>query len=318
MFKFLSVLTVVFLILYIPIVVYYFSLLQQRDQIRQSVLAYNIAPLPTLSPSPIPKKISMLPEIVESNFGKFGEDYAVVVKNLKTDEEYKFNENKKYNSASLYKLWVMGVAFQKMKDGTFKEDMTLSGNQNKLDETLSTASPASALDSPGEPEITQEPKPISMNLKDAIDKMIIYSDNYAALLIAAKEGTFSVTNFLKNYGFKNSNFKSPPQTTASDIANYFEKLYKGEIVDQEYSNMMLEILKKQSINDRIPANLPKDVVVAHKTGELFGAKHDAGIVFTQKGNYIIVVMSDTKDPKIAIKKTADFSEEIYNYFESTN
>jgi beta-lactamase class A len=157
-----------------------------------------------------------------------------------------------------------------------------------------------------------------MKLIDAIEKMIVVSDNYAALLVANKSGTFSVTSFLKSYGFNGSNFKQPPQTTASDIANYFEKLYKGEIVDQEYSSQMMEILKKQTLNDRIPANLPEDTVVAHKTGELFGAKHDGGIVFTENGDYIIVVMSDTKDVKEAILNTANFSEEIYDYFQNTN
>ncbi len=315
MFKFLAVLTLIFSILYIPIVVYYASLLQERDQIRQKVLAYSVTSIPI--PTESPKKESLLPEIVDKNFGEFGDDYAVVIKNLKTGEEYKFNENKKYNSASLYKLWVMAIAFQKIKDGAFKEEMILSGNQNKFDETLSSSSSA-IVEVPGEPQISEEPKIVSMKLIDAINKMIVVSDNYSALLIAAKEGAFSVTNFLKNYSFKNSNFKSPPQTTASDIALYFEKLYNGEIVDEENSTKMLEILKKQSINDRIPANLPKNVVVAHKTGELFGAKHDAGIVFNKNGDYIIVVMSDTKDPKIAIEKTAKFSEEIFNYFESAN
>lgn len=319
MFKFLSFLTLVFLVLFIPIAIYYYSLLQERNEIRKEVLALSAVYSPPEALRKENIKIeSELPEIVNRNFGDEDEDYSVVIKNLKTGEEYKFNENQKYNSASLYKLWIMAVAFQKIKDGSFKEEMVLSGDQHKFDETLSTSSPSATTDTPSEPVISEEPKIISMKLMDAINKMIIQSDNYSALLIAAKEGTFSVTNFLKNNGFKNSNFRSPPQTTASDIALFYEKLYKGEIVDQENSKKMMEILKKQAINDRIPANLPKNVVVAHKTGELFGAKHDAGIVFGSNGDYIIVVMSDTKSPKTAIEKTARFSEEIYNYFKSAN
>lgn len=315
MIKFLSFLTIIFLVLFIPIAIYYYSLLQERDQIRREILALSAVSIPSESSKEKSfKKESLLSEIVKRNFD---DDYSVVIKNLKTGEEYKFNENEKYNSASLYKLWVMAVAFQKIKDGDFNEDMVLSGNQNKFDETLSS-SPSATTDAPSEPKITEEPKIISMKLMDAINKMIIQSDNYSALLIAAKEGTFSVTNFLKSNGFTNSNFRSPPQTTANDIALYYEKLYKGEIIDKENSMKMMEILKKQAINDRIPANLPKNVIVAHKTGELFGAKHDAGIVFSDKGDYIIVVMSDTKSPKLAVEKTAKFSEEIYNYFDSLN
>lgn len=43
---------------------------------------------------------------------------------------------------------------------------------------------------------------------------------------------------------------------------------------------------KQKINDRIPKFLPKEVVVAHKTGDMDYFEHDVGIVYTPKGDYI--------------------------------
>ncbi len=312
MFKFLASITVILSIIYIPIIVYYVSLLQEREQIRAHVLAISIEVEPTPTP-----KISMLPEIVNRSFMEYGDDYAVIIKNLKTGEEYKFNENKKFNSASLYKLWIMAVAYQKIKESDLKEDQVLTGKLQAFDSALSAISPTPSPEGSTDPQISEEPKLISMSVKDAIDKMIIVSDNYAALLIASKVGTFSVTNFLKAYGFLNSNFRQPPQTNAEDIAMYYEKLYKGEIVDKEYSEKMMNILKRQTINDRIPANLPENTVIAHKTGELFGAKHDAGIVFSDKGDYIIVVLSDTKNPKVAVEKTANFSKEVYDYFEES-
>ena len=146
--------------------------------------------------------------------------------------------------------------------------------------------------------------------------MIIASDNYAALLVASRSGSFAVTNFLKEYQFDNSNFRQPPKTTAKDIGSFFEKLYKGEIIDQNYSKKMLDILKRQTLNDRIPKYFPSKVNVAHKTGELNGFKHDAGIVYSSRGDYIIVVLSDTKDSLGASEKIANFSKDIYDYFTS--
>lgn len=313
MAKFLASLLIIFSLLYIPIVVYYVSLVQEGNRIQQRVLGMGTKIESDLPPEE--KRESLIPEIADKIFLRDKDNYSIVIKNLKTGEEYRFQENKKYNSASLYKLWVLGVVFQKIKDGTIKEDQVLSGKLDVLDSTLSTISPTPAPDGYVQPEISEEPKTISMTVKDAMDKMIVNSDNYAALLLAAKSGTLSVTNFLKSYGLKDSNFKQPPKTTANDTAMYFEKLYDGEIVDRENSSKMMDILKQQSINDRIPKYLPDDVIIAHKTGELFGAKHDAGIVFSKKGDYIIVVLSDTDDVKEAIEKTARFSEEIYNYFE---
>jgi len=310
MVKILTFVIVILALIFIPIIIYYISLIQEKDRIKDQVLAFSTIAKPMLA-----QKESRLDDITMANFSKYGNDYAVVVKNLKTGEEYKYNENKKYDSASLYKLWIMGVAFQKIKEGTFEEDQVISGQMRELDTTLSTVTPTPTPEGFIEPEDSEESDVVSMSLRDGIERMITYSDNYSALLIASKSGTFSVTNFLKNNGLSNSSFRSPPQTTAMDIAKYYEKLYKGEIIDEENSLKMLEILKKQTINDRIPKYLPKGTITAHKTGELFGSKHDSGIVFSDNGDYLVVVMSDTKDPRVAAEKTANFSKQIFDYFE---
>ena len=300
---------VVIALIFIPIIIYYVSLLQEKDRIKERVLSLSAIIKPQEA------KNSRLKEITDKYFLIHGQDYAVVIKNLKTDEEYKFNENKKYDSASLYKLWVMGVAFEKIKDGSMNEDQSLSGVVEILDQTLSTKSPTptpegfSATPTPG------ELRRISMTTGEAIEKMITISDNYSALLVASRAGTFSVTNFLKKYEFKDSNFRQPPQTTANDTALFYEKLYKGEIVDRDFSLRMMDLLKKQTLNDRIPKYLPDEIEVAHKTGELFGSKHDGGIVFGKNGDYIIVVLSETKNAQSAAEKIAKFSKEIYDYFE---
>ena len=259
---------------------------------------------------------SKLKHIVESNFSKEKGEWAVVVKNLKTGESFKYNGNQKFDSASLYKLWVMAVAKGQIEDGNLNEGTLLSAEKEKLDETLSTVTPTPTpldfIPTPTPEEFKKEI--ISMTVSDALEKMITISDNYSALLLSARVGPSNITSFLKDYGFDNSNYASPPETSASDIAEFFELLYKGEIVSEKTSIEMIEILKQQTFDDRIPKYLPKNTEVAHKTGELFGAKHDAGIVFSKGGDYIIVVLSKTENEKEAAEKIARFSEEIYKYF----
>ncbi len=77
---------------------------------------------------------------------------------------------------------------------------------------------------------------------------------------------------------------------------------------------MLDLLKKQKLNNKIPKNLPPELVIAHKTGELGWFSHDAGIIYSEKGDYIIVVMSESSIPKAAEDRIADLSKNIYNYF----
>ncbi len=263
------------------------------------------------------KEVNPLEKIVKEKLLENDKDYGVVIKNLKTGENYSINGEKEFQSASLYKLWVMGVAFQKIRSGQISEREVLTGSVKVFDEILSDATPTPSVTASSEPTIEPSPteeKKISYLVGEAIEKMITASDNYAALLVASRSGSFAVTNFLKEYQFDNSNFRQPPKTTAKDIGSFFEKLYNGEIIDKDYSKKMIDILKKQTLNDRIPKYLPGNLEIAHKTGELINFKHDGGIVFTKKGDYIIVVLSDTKDPRETSEKIANFSKEIYDYF----
>ena len=303
---FLFLISALFLI---PSFIYYLSTLQKKEVSKKEILSQAIL-LPTETPR------SRLPQIAEEYLLGYEGNYAIVIKNLKTGENYFYNENKKFDSASLYKLWVMAVAFQKIKDGTLDEEDVLSLPIDYLDNTLSTTTPTPTPEgfSPTPTPEEQEAKTISMTTKDAIERMITVSDNYAALLVASHSGTANVVKFLKDYNFKNSNFKQPPQTSAEDIALFFEALYNGEIVDENYSEKMIDILRQQTLNDRIPKYLPKNTEVAHKTGELFNSKHDAGIVYSRKGDYIIVVLTDTKNVKKAIEDIANFSKQVYDYF----
>lgn len=294
-------------LLLVPSLIYYLSTLQKKEILKREVLSQIIS-----IPTEIPK--NMLSEIAEKYLLSSGGEYAIVIKNLKTGENYFYNENKKFDSASLYKIWIMVVAFQKIKDGALKEDDVLSIPIDYLDNTLSTSTPTPTPVGFSPTPSEEEPKIISMSTKDAIERMITISDNYAALLVASRSGNANVAKFLKNYDFKNSNFKQPPQTSAEDIALFFEKLYNGEIIDEQYSEKMISIFKKQTLNDRIPKYLPKNAIIAHKTGELFNSKHDAGIVYSSGGDYIIVVLSNSKDVKKTSEAIANFSREVYDYF----
>jgi len=55
---------------------------------------------------------------------------------------------------------------------------------------------------------------------------------------------------------------------------------------------MLEILKAQELNEKIPAGLPAGVPVAHKTGDITGVHHDAALVFPPgESPYVLVVLT---------------------------
>ena len=274
--------------------------------------------LKTFSTNPITQKIispigRILPVSISSGLEKTVEDslsgtsgtYSVAIKNLKTGEVYLRNEDRQYEAASLYKLWVMLTVYEQIERGVLSEDQELTAKAEELNDKFDIATESAEMKE-GE---------IKMTVRQATNQMITISHNYAALLLASKVRLSNVKIQMDKYGLLSSSL-NPPRTTASDILAFYEKLYKKELVDAERSQQMIDLLKKQELNDRIPRYLPDSVAVGHKTGEIGPFKHDGGIVFTENGDYIIVLMSESKDPKAAAEREAVISKAVYQYFQS--
>lgn len=230
--------------------------------------------------------------------------YAVSIKNLKTGGEYHVNDSEQFASASLYKLWVMGTVYKQIKDGKLTLNQTLSIDVPTLNKRFNISTESAEM----------KEGTITYTVKNALEQMITISHNYAALLLTATVKLSNIQNFLNSYKLTDSHMGTPPKTTTRDILSFYELLYNGELVDKTSSDEMLEILKRQKLNDRIPKYLPGETVVAHKTGEFDGVKHDAGIVYSSKGDYIIVLMSDTESEVKAAEVEAKISKAVWEYF----
>jgi len=271
-----------------------------------SILIFNHLKkdIPLISPSP---EVTPLQKAVESTMQGAKGTYGIFIKNLETGESYSQNENKSYEAGSLYKLWVMAVAYDKINKGEVQEDQILSQDITVLNQEFGI--------SQDEAELTGGH--ISLSVADALRQMIVISHNYAALLLTEKIKLSTLTNFLKNNGFIQSSIgtdSDPPKSTAADIALFFEKLYNGQLVTLDDSRKMMELLGDQQLNDGLPKYLPDKSKVAHKTGDIDWFKHDAGIVFTEHGDYIIVILSESDSPSGSQEKIALVSKAVYDYF----
>jgi len=227
--------------------------------------------------------------------------YGVEVRKLNSNAIYSFNNERKFEAASLYKLWVMATAFKQIEEEKLKLTDILTADVDSLNREFSIAS--------DEAELTEGT--VSLSVKTAIEQMITISHNYAALLLSKRVGMDNVQKFLLDHHYFGSSTGIPPVTTAHDAAQFFEDLYRGKLATSESTQMMVEILKRQKINTKLPKKLPPDVQAAHKTGELGYFSHDAGIVYTPKGDYVIAVLSLTDLPDAANDRIADISKAVY-------
>lgn len=233
--------------------------------------------------------------------------YGITIKNLKIGESFSQNEHRVFESGSLYKLWVMATAYKQIENSSLTEDQTLEGDIASLNNKFNI-----------DPSVAELKKgTMTMTVNQALNQMITISHNYAALMLSEKVKLSNVANFLKENGFKESVVGvngEMPKSTAADITLFYEKLYKGELANQEFTDKMINLLKQQQLNNGLPKYLPDKQVVAHKTGDLGWFKHDAGIVFTAKGDYIITMMSESDSPPEAQERIALISKAVYEYF----
>jgi beta-lactamase class A len=137
--------------------------------------------------------------------------------------------------------------------------------------------------------------------------MIGVSDNESChelvKLLRDKLGDEYFQAYCGEAGLSNTSIK---RSSPEDIAFLLENLYKGELFqNQDISRKCVDMLKQQIHNDRIPYCLPARIKknIAHKTGTDYinenykGLKivcHDAGIIYTPKGDFIICVMIEYK------------------------
>jgi beta-lactamase class A len=80
-------------------------------------------------------------------------------------------------------------------------------------------------------------------------------------------------------------------TTPRDVSRIFELLRDDKLGSAVTSWRLKQILTARIINDRLPALLPVDTPVIHKTGNLPGVLHDAGIIESPAGPVIAIAMA---------------------------
>ena len=181
-------------------------------------------------------------------------------------------------SASLYKLGVLLEAERRVDRGELHYSDPVTIGEDDVSDNGSAYDAGTVL-----------------TLDDALEAMITVSDNGAALAVWHLFGGAAIDATVVRSGIPDFHVSIDRlgNTTATPrgIGTFFALLARKELISASASERMLARLERQRINDRLPAALPSSVVIAHKTGNLPGLSHDAGIIFTPAGARIVVVMT---------------------------
>ena len=250
-------------------------------------------------------------------------DVAIAYRNLGTGAVYLHHEDVPFHAASTMKLPVMMALFQAVDAG----EMRLSepfAVRNQF-QSLVDGSPF-ALDpkEDGDSDLYQAVGS-TRPLEELIRRMIVRSSNLATNLLIERIGASRATDLMRGLGAYQMKvlrgvedekaFKAGLNNTATarDLEILLTALARGGTFSQGSNDRMIEILKEQEFNEKIPAYLPKGTPIAHKTGDITGVHHDAAIVFPPgEQPYVLVVLTrGFQDEKQANQVIAEISRAVW-------
>jgi beta-lactamase class A len=167
----------------------------------------------------------------------------------------------------------------------------------------------------------------TLTLRQLCEKMITVSSNLATNLLIEKLGVENIRrrvhvlraggmNLLRGVedgkafaaGLNNT-------TTARGLLVLLEAIAHGRAVDASASREMVAILKRQQLNESIPAGLPPGTPVAHKTGAITKVHHDAAIVYARRPFVLVILTRGIADSKQSAALMAGITHALYQAVE---
>jgi beta-lactamase class A len=236
---------------------------------------------------------------------------GLYVRNLTTGAEASINADRVFPAASLYKVPIMVEAVRQIRLGRISADQTFQVQRAHW-------VPGSG--------ILQGRIGDHIEVRELLRLLIAESDNIAAMMLIDITGLNNVNQTMRGLGLESTrildwrapganNGLGPYATSPADMAVLMDTIATGRLVDEKTSDEALKLLSLKQASDLIGEGLPWDVKVAHKWGEIPGARHEAGVVLTPKYKYVIVVMTENVDPRGSPTYIRDLSKAVYDYFE---
>ncbi len=263
-------------------------------------------------------------EIIEE-FSSQKEDFALAFYDLQSGKHLYINQNQVFHAASTMKVPVMIEVFKQDHEGKFNLNDSLKVENHFKSIVDSSVYQLDSLDDSYSPLYHKTGQ--KKSIYDLTYLMIIHSSNLATNIVIDLVGAKNVMKTIQKMGVKKMKVLRGVEdqkafdlglnnvTSARDLMLLLKEIALGKAVSRPASDSMIHILLDQKFNEIIPALLPQDVRVAHKTGNITGVDHDAGIVFLPDGRkYILVLLSkNLQDEKSSISAMARVSRLVYDF-----
>jgi beta-lactamase class A len=251
------------------------------------------------SATSLPAPLVQLSDDVRKLAARLPASNALEVLDLSTGYRVGFNAGSSMPAASTIKVPVMVAVFRELADGKF--DLTHRVTLLARDKDW------------GSGELCDAPAGSTYAVSTLLDKMIEISDNTATNMLIRLVGLHAINTTMLDLGLEHTRLKDDVRTegwsiraelrtSPHDLVRLLAMMARRQLIDEWSSNEMVTILEGNEFNSLLPASIPEDVTIAHKTGSLYDTLNDAGIVYADNGPYVIAVMT-TGLPSLGMGRT---------------
>ncbi|MFP5503819.1 MAG: serine hydrolase, partial [Candidatus Sericytochromatia bacterium] len=213
---------------------------------------------------------------------------AVACHHLRTGERWALGDAV-FPAASLIKVHLAIAAYRAAEHGALD-----------LEETV-TVPPLAADDEAEFDNLGLAPAGTRFTWRKILDRMLTESDNAATNLVIDRLGMGAIEGLVERLGLTGTALRRrmldvaareaghENTTTAADMERLLTGLAAGELLSAAHTQELLGLLGQQRDRDKLAAGLPRGAAFAHKTGELPGDRHDAGLV---DGRWVVVALAE--------------------------
>ncbi len=164
----------------------------------------------------------------------------------------------------------------------------------------------------------------TMTYRELCEQMIVISSNLATNVLIEKLGVERIreaVTHLNAHGMKvlrgvedQKAFDKglSNQTTGRALMTLLTAIANGTAASKASCAEMEAILMRQKFNDGVPAGVPKEVAVGHKTGTITAIHHDAAIVYARRPYILVVMTRGMPDARKSDLLIAEISRLIYS------
>jgi len=250
------------------------------------------------------------------------EELGIAFWDAETTIQWSYNADRFFHAASTMKLAVLLAVFRQILRGELTADAPVHV-RNKFTSIIERRPFTLELSRDADPEVCAH-LGRTMSVERLAYQMITSSSNFATNLLVDVVGVPAIQRALEELrvdgvrvlrgvedqaafdaGLNN-------EVTANGLLRLLRLVADGEAYTPEASQRMRDILLDQRLKTGIPAGLPRDARVAHKTGNISTVHHDAGIVYLDgRKPYVLVILTQFPMLTGSASAVAEVSREIY-------